>query len=317
MVYREARQSGLRRQKVFLKALFGEWNLVDSAVRPLSGWNVFHDAAITEQKVQRWADAVDVALTTFLEKGKHGEAVFRMRQGLETLNHLCASVLAERERTSAPWSSIHNQIFEVGAAFRTVIKRIRTSNLPVPIETSVDHYDVLQDETLHGAIAEELFDFFAAICTSADHEFLDWVSMGPWKELFEEGELTSNLRALQLRVAYHVKSKLDDNLDPQRRFDPPITRLLLVRLAGASAMDYQRSPIAKFLYEHFHATLRKQYPLLWRADRGFAEHLLPDNVDYDEVQSVLRVRHLRRDTRVLELEAPAAEGPRAHRERRS
>ena len=303
-LYSEARISGLRRQKAFLKSIYGDWNLVDSAVRPLASWRVFHDDALSERKVQRWSDAVETALNTFMEKGRHGEAVFRMRQGLETLNHVCAAVLANRERRGAPWVSVHDQIFEIACAFRTVVKRIRTCNLPVPVETTVENYDPFDDETLHGAIAEELFHFFGAICESADYEFIDWVSMGPWKELFEEGELTSNLRALQVRVAYHLTVKLDDNLDPQRRFLPPITRLLLVRYPLASLDENPRARIAKDLEGYFIAALKDNFPRVWSGYREFAERLLPENVDYDEEARVLRIRHPRRESHVIALSGP-------------
>jgi uncharacterized membrane protein (DUF485 family) len=304
VLYSEARVSGLRRQKAFLKSMFGDWELVDSPVRPLASWDVFRDSAITERKVQRWADAVESALGTFLENGKHGEAVFRMRQGLETLNQVCAAVLAERERRAAPWVSVHDQVFEIAAAFRTIVKRIRTSNLPVPVETTVENYDPLQDETLHGAIAEELFNFFGLICASADHEFLDWISMGPWKELFEEGELTNNLRALQVRVAYNLTLKIDDNLDPRRRFLPAVTRMLLVRYPLAVLEHNPKAVIAKDLEGYFVAALNENFPQVWREDRAFAAQLLPDNVDYDEAKAVLRIRHARRETQSLQLTHP-------------
>jgi hypothetical protein len=309
MLYSEARVSGLRRQKVLLKSMFGDWDLVDSAVRPLASWNVFRDGAISERKVQRWAEAVESALSTFLENGKHGEAVFRMRQGLETLNQICAAVLAERERRSAPWVSVHDQVFEIAAAFRTIIKRIRTSNLPVPVETTVENYDPLQDETLHGAIAEELFNFLGLVCSSTDHEFLDWISMGPWKELFEEGELTNNLRALQVRVAYHLTLKVDDNLDPQRRFLPAITRMLLVRYPLAVLEHNPKAVIAKDLEGYFVAALEENFPRVWKEDRAFAAQLLPDNVDYDEAKGVLRVRHPRRGVQTLPLATEPQRAP--------
>jgi hypothetical protein len=276
-------------------------------VRPLASWRVFADTAMNERKVKRWTDAVDTALNTFLENGKHGEAVFRMRQGLETLNQICAAVLAERERRSEPWVAVHDQIFEIACAFRTVVKRIRTSNLPVPVETTVENYDPMQDETLHGAVAEEIFHFFGAVCESDDHEFLDWISMGPWKELFEEGELTSNLRALQLRVAYHLTLKVDDNLSPDRRFLPAITRLLLVRYPLATLEENPKALVAKDLEAYLVAALEENFPVVWKAHPEYALRLLPDNVDFDESEYVLRIRHPRRETSVLQLARPHVE----------
>ena len=312
LVYSEARISGLRRQRVFLKSIFGEWDLVDSAVRPLASWRVFADAGVNERKVQRWAEAVETAFGTFVENGKHGEAVFRIRQGLETLNQACAVVLAERERRGAPWMSVHEPIFEIACAFRTIVKRVRTSNLPVPVETTVENYDPLQDETLHGAIAEELFHFFGALCDSADHEFLDWISMGPWKELFEEGELTSNLRALQVRVAYHLTLKVDDNLAPDRRFMPAITRLLLVRYPLATLEENPKAVVAKDLESYLLGALEQRFAALWSEHRAYAERLLPDNVDYDEDDAVLHIRHPRRESHALQISRPHIE-PKAAR----
>jgi hypothetical protein len=307
LLYAEARMSGLRRQRVFLKSIFGEWDLVDSAVRPLASWRVFADPTLSERKVQRWSEAVEIAFGTFVENGKHGEAVFRIRQGLETLNQVCAAVLAERERRRAPWVSVHDQIFEIACGFRTIVKRVRTSNLPVPVESTIDNYDPLLDETLHGAIAEELFHFFGALCDSADHEFLDWISMGPWKELFEEGELTNNLRALQVRVAYHITLKVDDNLAPDRRFAPAITRLLLVRYPLATLEENPKALVANDLEQTLVAALKQHFPVLWKEHRAYAESLLPDNVDFDEDECVLRIRHPRREMQVLQLARPHVE----------
>ena len=307
VLYSEARISGLRRQRVFLKSIFGEWDLVASAARPLASWRVFADPHISERKVQRWSEAVETAFGTFVENGKHGEAVFRIRQGLETLNQVCAAILAERERSGAPWLSVHDSLFEIACAFRTIVKRIRTSNLPVPVESTVANYDPLADETLHGAIAEELFHFFGSLCESSDAEFLDWITMGPWKELFEEGELTNNLRALQVRVAYHLTLKLDDNLSPDRRFAPAITRLLLVRFPLASVEENPKALVAKDLEQTLVAALEENFPGLWRLHRAYAERLLPDNVDYEAEEGVLRIRHPRRETRELRLVRPYIE----------
>jgi hypothetical protein len=312
LIYSEARISGLRRQRVFIKSIFGDWDLVDSAVRPLASWQAAADRALNERKVQRWSEAVETAFGSFVENGKHGEAVFRIRQGLETLNQICAAVLAERARRAAPWLSVHDAVFEIACAFRTIVKRVRTSNLPVPVETTVANYDPLTDETLHGAIAEELFHFFAALCESGDHEFLDWISMGPWKELFEEGELTSNLRALQVRVAYHLTLKIDDNLEPDRRFPPAITRLLLVRYPLATLEENPKALVAKDLERYLVAALADHFPALWTSHREYAARLLPDNVDFDDAECVLRIRHPRRETHALGLARPHVE-PKAAR----
>ena len=249
LIYREARHSRPARQKVFLKAVFGEWRLVESAVRPLASWNVFRDNQITEEKIQRWGDALDIALGAFLDNREHGDAVFAIRQGLQTLNDVCTCVLTDREQRAAPWSAIQDAIYGISRIFAAVIKRIRASNLPAPVETTIEHYDPFQDQTVHGAIAEELFEFLGSVCKSSDHEFLDSSSIRPWMELFEEGELTTNLRALQVRLVYHVKLKLDDNLDRDRRFYPAITRLLLVRYALSAPGANQRSPMAGYLHE--------------------------------------------------------------------
>jgi hypothetical protein len=315
LLYSEARISGLRRQRVFLKSVFAEWDFVDSAARPLASWRVFADSALSERKVQRWSEAVETAFGTFAEKGKHGEAVFRFRQGLETLNQVCAAILAERSRRSAPWLSVHDPLFEIACAYRTIVKRIRTSNLPVPVETTVENYDPLTDETLHGAIAEELFHFFGSLCESADHEFLEWISTGPWKELFEDGELTSNLRALQVRVAYHLTLKVEDNLAPERRFGPAITRMLLVRYPLALIDDNPKAAVARNLEEYLIAALRDHFPALWKSHRAYAESLLPDNVDFDEAEHVLRIRHARRDIQVLQLDSPHVEQEEPRKER--
>jgi hypothetical protein len=304
LLYREARKAGLRRSRVFLKAAFGEWTFVDSAVRPLASWNVYRDTELSERKIKRWGEAVDSALGAFMENGKHGEAVFRIRPGLEALNHVCAVVLARREQRGAPWSAVHDQIYEIASAFRLVVKRIRTCNLPAASETTIENYDPLQDETLHGAIAEELFHFIGLVCASDDHDFLDWITMGPWKELFEEGELTGNLRALQIRLAYHLTEKIDDNLDAHRRFPPPIMRMLLVRYPLSTPDEHPRAVIARELETYFIDALRQHFPALWKAHRAFAQSLLPGNTDYDEKRAVLRIRHPRRDTQVIALEKP-------------
>jgi hypothetical protein len=109
--------------------------------------------------------------------------------------------------------------------------------------------------------------------------------------------------------------KVDDNLNPQRRFPPPITRLLLVRYPLATLEENPKALIAKDLEAYFLAALKESFPLLWESHREFAERLLPDNVDYDDSEAVLLIRHPRRESQMLQLDRPHDEQRVARKER--
>ena len=98
--------------------------------------------------------------------------------------------------------------------------------------------------------------------------------------------------------------KIDDNLDPHRRFLPPITRMLLVRYPLSAPDDHPRAAIAKELESYLIDALKQHFAALWKAHRAFAQMLLPGNTDYDDRRAVLRIRHPRRDTQVIPLEKP-------------
>jgi hypothetical protein len=73
--------------------------------------------------------------------------------------------------------------------------------------------------------------------------------------------------------------------------------------------------VAKDLEQYLVTTLREHFPSLWESHRAYAEGLLPDNVDYDEEESVLRIRHPRRETRELRLGRPHVEQTAPRKER--
>jgi hypothetical protein len=98
--------------------------------------------------------------------------------------------------------------------------------------------------------------------------------------------------------------KVDDNLDSLRRFPPPITRMLLVRYPLSAADDHPRAAIAKELESYFIDALKARFPPLWKANRAFAQTLLPDNADYDDRRVLIRVRHPRRDMQTIPLDKP-------------
>ena len=53
--------------------------------------------------------------------------------------------------------------------------------------------------------------------------------------------------------------------------------------------------------------MKEKFPVMWKVNRAFATDLLPDNAEFDEVQAVVRMRHSHRETRTLNLSAPAVD----------
>lgn len=297
ILHREGGFSGLGRHKLFLNAVFGDITILRSSFNPLGGWHIYRDKDISTEKIERWGDALNIALDAIIQQRDTWGSAHAIREGLDTLNNACTSVLADRERKQL--TSVDDRltvIYGIGRVFGNVIEKISESKIELEENITADTYDQLKDRSLHGDVAHELFDFFGHVATIDDWSVLHGATIHAWMTLFphKDENVSKDLRALQIRMVHHIKEKLQDNLNLDVRYYPAITKLLITMYW---LHEPQREACSELEYElalHFHNELKSKFVTLWMKNAEFASDLLPSDVEFDAERLVLRQSRFRR-----------------------
>lgn len=294
IVHREGGYSALGRHKLFLKTVYGDLAILRSCLNPLDSWHTHIDKDITRNKIERWGDAIDIALRTCIEKHDTFGNAHVIRQGLNTLNGACVFLLADRERKQSPgWGDAQSTIHAIDTVFEHVIELVTGIAEDIPEKTTIDSYVERNDRSLHGDVARKLYDFYGKVSTSTDHDFLHHSTIQSWMMLFpiDKDEMTESLRALQIRVLHHMKKKIDHNFNRDGHYYPAITKLLIVHYGiGAPPQQQQATSceLEHWLGTYFHSELKAKFHIMWKKDQKFAGDLLPDDTEFDEANVTLR-----------------------------
>jgi hypothetical protein len=308
IVHRETGFSGFGRHKQFLNQIFGNPRILRSEVRPLEAWRAYKDVEISSEKIERWKDALTIALKTVI-RGRNFELdAYVVQQGLDTLNSASLFLLATKERQSlADNDPAVRPIAEIDSAFEEAIKLLATSASGLEDASTPETYEQLGDRTIHGVIAKELFDHYGQVSAINSWSVLHSATLGSFMALFphHDGDVTPDLKALQVRMLYHFKRKIADNLDPNRTYYPAITKMLLTLGALHAPQREACCTLEYELLSHFRDEFISKFATLWERNSKFASDMLPSDMNYDPDRFVIRNdRFRRRDVEEIQLNAP-------------
>lgn len=303
ILHREEGYSGFGRHKRTLHAIFGDIRVLRSKVGPLGAWEPYRDQGITALKIERWGDAMQIALKTIIKERDSWGSAYPIRAGLETLNSVTLSLLANKDQEKIRLT------YRIDHAFEEVIEMVANSKINIEEDINPDTYQESKDHSIHGGIAKELFNFYGQVSSINDWSVLHSATVGSFMALFphSDGEVSKDLKAMQVRVVHHIREKLADNLDPETTYYPAITKLLLTL---ASLRDTNRQVCCALEYDllvHFKREFTSKFAALWRRNEKFASDMLPSDMTYDPVRFVLRKSRFRRqDAEEFQLDAPAS-----------
>lgn len=99
-----------------------------------------------------------------------------------------------------------------------------------------------------------------------------------------------------------MNKKIDENLDPEKRWYPAITRLLISLIGIYEPEPNEELDSIEIVFKRkFLDRLKRNYPKLARADPDFARDLLPKNVTYDGMKNEISRIGIRENVTVLKL----------------
>ena len=116
-------------------------------------------------------------------------------------------------------------------------------------------------------------------------------------------QLTVTQNEIGKRLIIHLNKKINENLNPEQRYYPAITRLL-ISLLGIYQAEEPEQGLAGAFHAAFIHRLKHDFPKLAKADPDFAQHLLPENVTYNSDKGELVQKRRRQRVIVLNLVPP-------------
>jgi hypothetical protein len=130
-------------------------------------------------------------------------------------------------------------------------------------------------------------------------------AIGLWLDIFSvpSAQLTLTQSEIGKRLIIHLNKKINENLHPEQRYYPAITRLL-ISLRGIYEAEEPEQGLGGAFHTAFIHRLKHDFPKLAKTDPDFAQHLLPENVTYDSDKCELLQKTRRQRVIVLKLVPP-------------
>ena len=310
ILMREEDYSGLGFFKQFRNTAFGSWKFIDSQYRPLQGWRSY-EGKVGVWQVQKYSECLKVSFQAYLKARNYWQPPDALIVGVGNIVHVAhyqAGNIRHFDEHDLYRSDEFKILDAVGDGLEKLVDAVEQAQNDLPEYEFLDNdYHSLRDKSIYGVVAKGINDYFEALAWPKKHDWaLRSCAVGVWLKVFSvhPSEPSKAQREIGRRLLNLLKQKVDENLDPAKRWYPAITRVLIT----LDGLHEPESPHDQRMYEGFHKEflqrLKIAYPRLVRADREFAEDLLPENVIYDRDTNELRENRLRDNVYVLKLLDP-------------
>ena len=122
-----------------------------------------------------------------------------------------------------------------------------------------------------------------------------------WLDIFGAGpsEISKNQEEIGKRLLFHIKKKVDENLDHKQRWYPAITKLLLSLNGIYDSESKDDDSMSMKFHKEFLQMIKDKFPLLYKTEAKFAINMLPESFEYDTVNNKLIQKRFRGKTTEL------------------
>jgi len=310
ILMREEDYSGLGFLKLFRNTTFGSWKFINSQYRPLQGWRSY-EGNIEAWQVKKYCECLKVSFQAYLQARDYWQPPDALSIGVRNLAHIADYQMGNIRHLDGHdlYRSDELRILEaVGDGLEKLVDAVEQAQNDLPEYEFLDNdYHRLRDKSIYGVVAKGIYGYFDALARPKKHDWgLRLGAIQVWLKVFgvHPSEPSKAQREIGRRLLNLLKQKVDENLDPAKRWYPAITRVLIT----LNGLHEPESPHDQRMGEGFHKEflqrLKIEFPRLIRADRKFAEDLLPENVVYDRDTNELRENRLRDNVYVLKLLEP-------------
>ena len=322
ILHREGSYSGLGRSKSFMNAAFGDVAFLES-MRPLQSWRIHEMEQITSAQTERFGDAIEIALRAGTSEHRVGGFYEALTCALDNVNQIgqqAAWAMARIPNGESANTECSRVLGDCGRIFRSAIEFVGElpANLqPTAEEVEIDpsNYEVIQDRTIHSAIANGAFEYVEvlAMCDAHDISTRHHL-MQLWHAIFPHSRSAPNaVLAIRHRFLFELRKKVTENLDPDHWFFPLVARLLVSMWGIPNCDDVlpelgdQYTAEECSLYEYVFSLYRANYVAIYERDKDFARKLLPRQVEYVADPHRLTQRLFRDNATSFRLTSPTTE----------
>jgi hypothetical protein len=306
--HREGEYSGLGRARSFMNATFSDTEFVASRLRPLEAWAIFLDSKMSEAKVQRYGDAIKIAFDGAAGEHKLGRAVvpwylaLKEVAGIAQRGAWALMRMTKDEVQQSDWPGIIHECEKILAKAVESVAALQPQPEQGEVDIDVASYKNMNDRTLYGYLARALFEFFESLATCREHQdTVRLYALDLWGEIFppHRRAIEPALRAIQHRFLFLMREKIDENTNLPQLYYPLVTRLMITMWGLPDSPTAEVAPMRdpargeNDFYIYVFSAIKNKYLAIREVNKEFAEHLLPEAVEFIEDPPSLRQTYLR------------------------
>lgn len=309
ILMREEDYSGLGFFKQFRNTVFKEWRFIEGTHRPLQAW-ASNEEEVHSWQVKKYTECLEASFLAYFVAKEFCRYPASLSVGLGNLVHLAIKQIGVVRNTSEQDlypSNVFAVLREVESGLERIVEIVEKSQGQLPdYQMEEDNYDRFKDHSIYMVVAYSIYEYFEHLAAAQRHD--DWIrshAIGIWLRVFGSSDQSKAAVEIGKRLIIHLNKKIDDNLDPEHRGYPVITRLLLslngihspVTVAGL------HESLGDGFQRMFIERLKRDYQKLVIRDPEFAKRLLPEHFSYTPTRNEIRYQGRRREeVDVLKLE---------------
>lgn len=301
---REEKYSGLGFFKSFMLQCFSNWRFVDSHYRPLQSWEHYKNS-LTEWKVKKYCECTNIALQSYLESKDYWQFPSSFYVAVNTLANLAMYQITNiKNLTESEIHTSDNQkiLSEISKGYQDIIASVlKVEDYPA-YDYDESNYDHFQDPSIFGIVAKGIYEYFEKLAMAKGHDdFIRHYAIRIWLDVFGSSSsvLSKNQEEIGKRLLFHIRKKVDENLDHEQRWYPAVSKLLL-SLNGIDESDANSNDgISVRFHKEFLKMIKEKFPLLYKTEVKFALNMLPESFEYDPKNNKLIHKRFRGTTTEL------------------
>lgn len=301
---REEKYSGLGFFKNFMLQCFSNWAFVDSIYRPLQSWEHYKNP-LKEWKVKKYCECTNIAFDSYLKDKNYWQSPSSLFVAIGNLADLTSYQITNIKNLSE--NEIYNSesakiLYEISDGYKNIIASIlKVDDYPEYVFDE-KNYDPYRDPSIFGIVANGIYKFFEHLAIAKGHDdFIRNFAIGVWLDVFgvSSSKQTKNQEEIGKRLLFHIRKKIDENLDHKQRWYPAVTKLIL-SLNGIYESDANTdASMSSRFHKEFLKEIKEKFPLLYEAEEKFALSMLPDSFEYDSTNNKLIQKRFRGKTTEL------------------
>lgn len=281
LLNREEKYSGLGFFKNFMQTCFGEWQFVNGSYRPLQSWR-HYKSTLKGWKVHKYCECVEIAFQSYLESKDYWQQPSSLSMAVDEMANFASyrvtniSHLSENEIYESESKRILHEIYQ---GFQNIIAAVITIDDFPEYDFDEKTYDAYKDLSVFGVVAKGIYEFYENLAMVKGHDyFIRTFAISIWLKIFgvSASTISNNQNEIGKRLLFHIRRKINENLDHEQRWYPSMTKLLLSLNGIYESEANEDTRISTVFHKEFLGLIKEKFPLLYQTDQEFSLDMLPE-----------------------------------------